>query len=124
MRCEEAHGALPLPEIIRTSTDREPTLGGTLTPPEITPEVAERSVARLTRVPLGYTSGTCNPAVADVDGDGLDEIAVPFNRGEEDVIALLRGDGSVVSVELSPIEPTVYGPFRFAFSAPVADPSK
>ena len=83
-------------ELIQAAAAPEPTLGGTLTPPEITPELAERSVARLTRVPLGYTSGTCNPAVADVDGDGLDEIAVPFNRGEEDVVALFRGDGSVV----------------------------
>lgn len=85
-----------MPELIRPSANPAPTLGGYLIPPEITPEVAERSAAMVTRVDLGYTSGTCNPAVGDVDGDGLDEIAVPFNRGEEDVVALFRGDGSVV----------------------------
>ncbi len=83
-------------ELIRTPAAPEPSLGGCLIPPEITPEVAEQSVAELTRVHLGYTSGTCNPAVGDVDGDGLDEIAVPYNRGEEDVVALLRGDGGVI----------------------------
>ena len=51
---------------------------------------------------------------------------IPRNTAPEPMAepADRRGDGSVVSVELSPIEPTVYGPFRFAFSAPVADPSK
>ncbi|MGD9496432.1 MAG: FG-GAP repeat domain-containing protein [Armatimonadota bacterium] len=83
-------------ELIHAALAPQPTLGGYLTPPEIGDEVAQRSVARLTRVRLGHTSGTCNPALADVDGDGLDEIAVPFNRGEEDVVALLRGDGTVV----------------------------
>lgn len=85
-----------MPELTHPSVSPSPTLGGYLIPPEITPEVAERSGAMVTRVKLGYTSGTCNPAVGDVDGDGLDEIAVPFNRGEEDVVALFRGDGSVV----------------------------
>lgn len=83
-------------ELVCASVGPEPQLGGYLRPPEITAEIAERSRAQLTRVDLGFTSGTCNPALADVDGDGLDEIVVPFNRGEEDVVALFRGDGSVV----------------------------
>lgn len=73
----------------------EPSLGGRFTPPTITPELAERSVAEVTRIKLGDgTVNSCNPGIGDVDGDGLDEIAIPFNRGEQDVLALYRGDGT------------------------------
>jgi hypothetical protein len=96
-------------EVIRPSVSPFPTLDGALIPPEIPPEVADRSAAMLMRVDLGFTSGSCNPAVADVDGDGLDEIAVPFNRGEEDVVALFRGEGSVIwETTEAPFYHTVY----------------
>ena len=39
---------------------------------------------------------SCNLAVGDIDGDGLDEIATPISIGEEDCIRLYRGDGSLV----------------------------
>jgi len=84
-------------EIVRLAGPPEPSLGGLLQPPNISHELAERSCAHLTRIPLGEnTVNTCNPALADVDGDGLDEIALPYNRGEQDVVALFRGDGSRV----------------------------
>lgn len=84
-------------EIVRLEERPEACLDGRLRPPDISAELAERSVARLTRVRLGErTVNTCNPGIGDVDGDGLDEIAVAFNRGEQDVVALFRGDGSTV----------------------------
>jgi len=48
---------------------------------------------------------------------------IPRNTAAEPMAepADRRGDGSVVAVELSPIETTIYGPFSFAFSVPVAD---
>lgn len=42
------------------------------------------------------TVNTCNPAIGDIDGDGLDEIALPFNMGETDVLRLYRGDGTII----------------------------
>lgn len=42
------------------------------------------------------TTNTCNIAIADVDGDGLDEIATPVTIGDDDCVRLYRGDGSVV----------------------------
>ncbi len=82
-------------ETVQLSQRLEACLGGRLRPPVISPDLAERSHASLTRIHLGEaTVNTCNPAIADVDGDGLDEIAMPFNRGEEDVVALFRGDGT------------------------------
>jgi len=82
-------------EIVQLQQQPQACLGGRLQPPAISQDLAERSVARLTRIHLGEdTVNTCNPALADVDGDGLDEIAMPFNRGEEDVVALFRGDGT------------------------------
>jgi len=84
-------------ETVQASAQPDASLGGYLQPPEISPELAERSVATLTRISLGeHTVNTCNPAIADIDGDGLDEIVIPHNRGEQDVIAAYRGDGSKV----------------------------
>jgi len=46
------------------------------------------------RVRLGAnTVNTCNPAVADINDDGLDEIAVPVSEGEADRITLLNRRG-------------------------------
>jgi hypothetical protein len=42
------------------------------------------------------TINTCNIALADVDGDGLDEIATPLTIGEEDCVRLYRGDGRLL----------------------------
>ncbi|MDO9541276.1 MAG: PQQ-binding-like beta-propeller repeat protein [Kiritimatiellia bacterium] len=42
------------------------------------------------------TTNTCNIAMADVDGDGLDEIATPLTLGEKDCVRLYRGDGRLV----------------------------
>ena len=73
------------------------SLNDYLKPPAITADVAARSRYACTRIALGdNTINTCNPAVGDVDGDGLDELAIPFNRGEQDVVALFKGDGEVV----------------------------
>ncbi|MBM4044084.1 MAG: hypothetical protein FJ279_03140 [Planctomycetes bacterium] len=46
------------------------------------------------RVPLGrQTVNTCNPAVGDINGDGLDEIAVPVSEREADRITLFDSQG-------------------------------
>lgn len=83
--------------LIHATPDPDAELDGLLQPPRISPELAERSVAQLTRIRLGQgTVNTCNPALADIDADGLDEIIVPHNRGEQDVITAFRGDGSTV----------------------------
>jgi len=42
------------------------------------------------------TTNTCNIAIADADGDGLDEIATPLTIGEDDCVRLYRGDGTLV----------------------------
>lgn len=42
------------------------------------------------------TTNTCNIAMADIDGDGLDEIATPLTIGEEDCVRLYRGDGRLL----------------------------
>ena len=42
------------------------------------------------------TTNTCNIALNDVDGDGLDEIATPLTLGDEDCVRLYRGDGRLV----------------------------
>ncbi len=82
-------------QVVRPSAEPPPSLGGYLRPPPITRELAERSAARLLRITLGErTVNTCNIALADLDGDGLEEIVVPHNRGETDVVAAFRGDGS------------------------------
>lgn len=39
------------------------------------------------------TINTCNIALADVDGDGLEEIAIPITHGEADGVRLYRGNG-------------------------------
>jgi len=50
-----------------------------------------------TEIVLGEdTVNTCNIAIADVDGDGLEEIATPVTIGEDDCVRLYRGDGSLV----------------------------
>ena len=46
---------------------------------------------------LGHdTINSCNIALEDVDGDGLQEIAIPITRGETDSVRLYRGDGSLL----------------------------
>jgi hypothetical protein len=86
---------MPREQLVRLSPDPRASLGGYLHPPPVTPELAERSAARLLRISLGeQTVNTCNIAVADLDGDGLDEVVVPHNRGETDVVTAFRGDGS------------------------------
>ncbi len=42
------------------------------------------------------TTNTCDIAIADVDGDGLDEIAIPLTIGEEDCVRLYRGDSTLL----------------------------
>lgn len=42
------------------------------------------------------TTNTCNIAIADVDGDGLDEIATPLTIGEDDCVRLYRGNGQLL----------------------------
>lgn len=42
------------------------------------------------------TTNTCNIAIADVDRDGLDEIATPLTIGDEDCVRLYRGDGTLL----------------------------
>ena len=50
-----------------------------------------------TEIVLGEdTVNTCNIAIADVDGDGLDEIATPLTIGEDDCVRLYRGDGTLL----------------------------
>ena len=50
-----------------------------------------------TEIVLGEdTTNTCNIAIADVDGDGLDEIATPLTLGDEDCVRLYRGDGTLL----------------------------
>jgi len=41
------------------------------------------------------TTNTCNIAIADVDGDGLEEIATPLTLGEDDCVRLYRGNGEL-----------------------------
>ncbi len=56
----------------------------------------ENEVKR-TEIVLGRdTVNTCDIAMADVDGDGLDEIATPLTIGERDCVRLYRGDGTLV----------------------------
>ncbi len=86
-----------MPTIIRPQASPAPQLGGLLLPPVIDAELAERSAAGVTRFALeGMTSGSCDPALGDVDGDGWDELIIPWNRGEEDLVTCLRGNGQVV----------------------------
>ncbi|MDP2990031.1 MAG: hypothetical protein Q8O57_05645 [Kiritimatiellota bacterium] len=42
------------------------------------------------------TTNTCNIAIADIDGDGLDEIAIPLTLGEKDCVRLYRGDRRIL----------------------------
>ena len=42
------------------------------------------------------TVNTCNIAMADVDGDGLDEIATPITIGEDDCVRLYKADGQLL----------------------------
>ncbi len=56
----------------------------------------ERIHHRVIKLADEQTINSCNIAVADVDGDGLDEIAIPFNIGEADLVRLYRGDGEMV----------------------------
>lgn len=42
------------------------------------------------------TVNSCNIALEDVDGDGLQEIAIPITQGEEDCVRLYRGDGTLL----------------------------
>ncbi len=42
------------------------------------------------------TTNTCNIALADVDGDGLDEIATPLTLEEDDCVRLYRGNGDLL----------------------------
>jgi hypothetical protein len=56
----------------------------------------EDDIAR-TEIVLGEdTVNTCNIAIADVDADGLEEIATPLTMGEADCVRLYRGDGRLV----------------------------
>ncbi len=66
------------------------------TPPDI-PE-GQRLPGNLTvrEVALGDGAiSSCNPALADVDGDGYDEIAIPITQGEDDSVRLYRADGTL-----------------------------
>jgi len=50
-----------------------------------------------TEIVLGEdTVNTCNIALADVDGDGLDEIATPVTSGEDDSVRLYKGSGRLL----------------------------
>jgi hypothetical protein len=61
------------------------------------PQPLKPARVRRTRVSLGGdTYNTCNPGVGDVDGDGLDELAVPVIENGRGRISLYRGDGSQV----------------------------
>jgi len=42
------------------------------------------------------TTNTCNIAIADVDGDGVEEIATPLTIGDDDCLRLYRGDGTLL----------------------------
>lgn len=56
----------------------------------------EREIERREIVLGEDTTNTCNIAIADVDGDGLDEIATPLTIGEDDCVRLYRGDGRLL----------------------------
>ena len=49
------------------------------------------------RIVLGEdTVNTCNIALADVDGDGLQEIVTPLTQGEDDCVRCYKGDGTLL----------------------------
>ncbi|MFW6159333.1 MAG: hypothetical protein ACOC8E_08260 [Planctomycetota bacterium] len=59
------------------------------------PTALKREGFQTTIVRLGRdTYNTCNPGIGDVDGDGLDEVAVPIIEDDRCRIALYKGDGS------------------------------
>ena len=50
-----------------------------------------------TEIVLGEdTVNTCNIALADVDGDGLGELAIPVTSGEDDCVRLYKGSGAML----------------------------
>ena len=57
---------------------------------------ADRISHRIIKLSGQRTVNSCNIAISDVDGDGLDEIAIPFNIGEADFVRLYRGDGAMI----------------------------
>ena len=55
------------------------------------------------------TVNSCNPAIADLDGDGLSEIVVPVTIGEHDVVKAFRGNGETLWERPVPFYHAVYG---------------
>lgn len=59
------------------------------------PQASPASEYRKVEVKLGSdTRNTCNPGIGDVDGDDLDELAIPVIEGDDCRITMYKGDGT------------------------------
>lgn len=68
-----------------------------LIPPKGANPRLDTSRVRLTEIPMGPENiTTCNITLADLDGDGLQEIATVLTAGEEDAVRAYRGSGELL----------------------------
>jgi len=68
-----------------------------LIPPDGADPGLDTSRIRLTEIPMGAENiTTCNITLADLDGDGLQEIATVLTAGEEDCVRAYRGSGRLL----------------------------
>ena len=66
-------------------------------PPDGANPRLDTSRIRLTEIPMGRENiTTCNITLADLDGDGLQEIATVLTAGEEDCVRAYRGSGELL----------------------------
>jgi len=68
-----------------------------LIPPEGATPTTDPARVRLTEIALGRENiTTCNITLADLDGDGLEEIATVLTAGEDDAVRVYRGTGELL----------------------------